>query len=332
MGGGILGSGIANGIFGGLTNVSGMMCIWFLNGFFQSFIWAPMVRFISEYTTQEECTRICLILSTTGPAGMTCAYGYSALCLRWWNWRWCFRGTAAFAIITALFWFFGTVYIKHNCLYEKREYKSGQKKAGCSGISFRKICVQSGLMGIMASACIHGMLKDGLTTWIPTYFVENFHTSAVSAVLLTMLLPVINLAGVFWADYWNRSRFYTEMKTVAVFYGVSLIAVLLMIVTQRSLLFSGLLFALVTTAMTGMNTLIISIIPLYFRKSGRVSTVIGILNASIYAGTALASYGFGVIAEGFGWKMLRVSWCFCAAAGMAVSFRFRKKWHEFRRE
>ena len=45
--------------------------------------------------------------------------------------------------------------------------------------------------------------------------------------------------------------------------------------------------------MTGASTMLLSLLPLRFHAMGRMATVTGLLNASAYVGSALASTGFG---------------------------------------
>lgn len=328
---GIMGSGITNSILGFLDNIVWMSAVWFANGIFQSFIWGPMARFISEQTSPDMSAKICLILSTTGPAGMLCAYGYSALCLRYLNWRYCFWGVSGWTLISACIWLCG-------CRKLMKERKISQQMPevkitidrNCK-IDFGRILMQSGFGGIILVSCIHGILKDGISTWIPTYLSEQFQISSDVSVIMTMILPIVNLFGVFWADCWNRKWFHTEVKTVAVFFEIVLMTVLCMIFWgDCQVVFSLVFLGIITTVMTGINTLIISLIPLHFKRYGKISTVIGILNLSAYLGTAIASYGTGWIAERWGWNALKIYWCVCAAIGGGISFKVYKKWDSFR--
>lgn len=328
---GVLGSGISNSILGCLSSISWMTVVWFANGLFQAFIWGPMARFISELVSPGMSVKICLMLSTTGPAGMLCAYGYSALCLKYLNWKYCFWGVAGWTVVTAFFWLYGCWMIakEQQISFITPKVKSEEDKNATE--DFKNIIMQSGLVGIILISCVHGVLKDGISTWIPTYLSDNFHMSSVVSVVMTMVLPVVNLIGVFWADYWNRRWFHTEVKTIAVFFGIAFVTILSMIYWgDYQAAISLAFFGIITTIMTGINTLIISLIPLHFKKCGKISTVIGILNMSAYVGTTIASYGSGWIADRWGWNALRICWCVCAAMGVGISLKGWKKWDAFR--
>ena len=67
-----------------------------------------------------------------------------------------------------------------------------------------------------------------------------------------------------------------------------------------------------TTCMTGASTMLLSLLPLRFHAMGRMATVTGLLNASAYVGSALASTGFGALSENGGWTaVLTGSPCGC---------------------
>ena len=86
--------------------------------------------------------------------------------------------------------------------------------------------------------------------------------------------------------------------------------------TGLSLPGSMVVFAVVTSMMTGVNTLFVSLLPMHFRGEGKVSTATGVLNAITHLGSAAASILFGVLTEKFGWGGTEFAWCLCGIAGM----------------
>lgn len=327
---GVAGAALMNLAFAYQAAPSGMKIIWFMNGIFQSMVWAPMAKWISDRVDRECCAKICLLLSTTSPVGMLCAYLMSAVCIRYYDWRKIFLSAAGMMGGIAVLWLVFSFRLEKmgRPVAEKRESREKEKDNG-----LWIAAVQSGLVIIAVSACFHGILKDGISTWVPVYLAENCSVSSVGAIILTMVLPVINLLGVYWADWWNQNCFHTEMKTVSAFFCITAAAVVGMsLFGKQSAVISIVFFAVITTSMTGINTLLVSLIPLYFKKAGCISTVIGVLNAATYGGTALGSWLFGVIAEKCGWGILRGIWFALGTAGAGISWMIWKKWHRFRRK
>ena len=63
---------------------------------------------------------------------------------------------------------------------------------------------------------------------------------------------------------------------------------------------------------------VMATLPLRFYRMGLLATVIGLLNASAYVGSALSSVGFGALSEQWGWTSVLVAWCAVSAAGAAL--------------
>lgn len=330
---GILTSGFINLAFGFTSDAHIMTALWLLNGLAQSFTWSPMVRLFSERLRGEQCVRVCLGMSTTGPAGMLGAYGAGALAISLGNWRASFFGAFLFMAGVAFVWLFGVRRLERRADKTDEEDEPSPDPSGDAAQTqwtLGRVTVCSGLVFIGAGCCLHGVLKDGVTTWVPTYLTESFHAGAGFSVALTMVLPIVNLAGVFLADRWTHRVFHNEMTVSAVFFAITAAAVLGMGLPFAGLAVSLVLFAVVTSAMAGVNTVFISLMPLHFKRTGRVSTVTGLLNSITYIGSGLASYGFGDLAGRFGWGVTRMFWCAVALAGVAFCVFGFRKWTRFR--
>lgn len=83
--------------------------------------------------------------------------------------------------------------------------------------------------------------------------------------------------------------------------------------------------------MHGINLLLIGLLPAYFKKYGRVSLLSGVLDASVYIGSALSAYGFAAAAEQSGWGAVILSWPLIALCGMAVCLLCTRPWERFQK-
>ena len=73
------------------------------------------------------------------------------------------------------------------------------------------------LAPVCLAACIHGLLKDGIMTWVPSFLQEKFSLLTAFSVSLTMLLPLVNLSGVYIGNAVNVRRFRNEASTACLF-------------------------------------------------------------------------------------------------------------------
>jgi OPA family glycerol-3-phosphate transporter-like MFS transporter len=90
--------------------------------------------------------------------------------------------------------------------------------------------------------------------------------------------------------------------------------------------------ALLTGSMHGVCSMLTAMIPPFFKKYGNVSTASGVLNACTYVGAAIATYGFAVLEEAFGWNFTILMWFFISCAGLAVCLIATPIWKKFRRD
>lgn len=179
-----------------------------------------------------------------------------------------------------------------------------------------ELVLASGMIFFCFGLMFQGVLKDGVTTWIPTYIREEFHMESVISIISTTVIPVLNLSGVYLASIANRKIFRSEIATSASFFALCAAALtLLRLYNGGSVITVLILFGLATTAMMAVNTMLVSMVPIYFAPYGKSSTASGILNSSAYAGGAISAYGIGVLSEKAGWDVTILIWIIIALLG-----------------
>ena len=195
-----------------------------------------------------------------------------------------------------------------------------------SGESFSSVLLHCGLLAVLFPVVIHGMLKDGVTTWVPTYITETFLTSPSFSILVTTVLPVLNLTGAYAARFVYEKCKGHEIRAAAVFFSAATAALCgLWVGKGISIVLTVFLFAVTTAAMMAVNTLFVNMLPLRFEKMGRVSTVSGFLNSAAYLGTAVSTFTIGVMVEKLGWNVTIGSWVMLTAGALAACVVFRKR-------
>jgi OPA family glycerol-3-phosphate transporter-like MFS transporter len=92
---------------------------------------------------------------------------------------------------------------------------------------------------------------------------------------------------------------------------------------------SVLLISLLTGSMNGVNFILISMLPAYFRKKGNTSLMTGVLNCCVYVGSAVSTYVFPLIANGGDWSTTIITWFVIAFVGTAVCLITTRPWKKF---
>lgn len=329
---GILGSGICNILMGFTSQIWQMVAIWCVNGLLQSLIWSPIIKLFSNWVPTERQKQFCVNINTSVPIGTFAAYAITALIVWKFEWRivFFFSSVCLFAISAA--WVFGIRRIERDV--EKNGISEQafavQSEKSFAGASMKRLILVSGMIFLCFGLMFQGILKDGVTTWIPTYIREVFQMDSAVSIISTTVIPIFNLSGVYLAAIVNNKLFNNEIMTGAAFFAVSAAALLLLRFFPGSSIVAALiLFGIATTAMMAVNTMLVSVVPIYFAPYGKSSTASGILNSSAYVGGAVSTYGIGVLSEIVGWDMTITIWIGIALLGMAACMIGKIYWKRF---
>ena len=333
---GLMVSGLCNLAMAGAKGSGLMTAVWCVNGLFQAFIWSPMIRLMYEYYKTETRMKACVSLNSSVPLGTMAVYGLTALVIWLSGWRTMFVLAGAALIGTSLFWITGMKRVER---YAAESGKMAEIPSGETGgsakaaVNWKSLLIQSGFLFLMMALFVQGALKDGVTTWVPTYISETYGLSAILAITSTMVIPVFNLLGVYLASFANLHWFRNEVRTAGAFFVVSAAAILVLrLASGRSMAVSFLMLALATTAMMAVNTMLIAVLPSYFGVIGRASSVSGLLNSSVNAGGAVSTYGIGALSVALGWNATIVIWFLMAAVSAVICFLTVRKWIAYRKE
>ena len=331
---GLFCSGLVNFLFPFMGSASLAAILWCINGFVQSMIWSPIVRQLSSWLPAHKRQQACVNMNGTVPVGTLAVYGMSALIVYLGSWKYVFFTSGVLLTAMSFIWFFGISGLESRL--DSEEAPVVQDASGPvvteRSLSLGKLAVLSALPLCLLGLFMQGMLKDGVTTWIPTFLEENFGLTAAASILCTTIVPIINLGGVYFGSWVNRRFFKNEVLAALVFFTVGLAALLLLTFAPiHSAVLSLLLLAVTTTFMMGINTLLASMMPHYFVQFGVCSTVTGFLNSAVYLGSAASSYGNGAVVEHFGWDAIMYIWCICAVLGILFCALAVTKWKAFRK-
>ncbi|HPE94809.1 MAG TPA: MFS transporter [Bacillota bacterium] len=335
---GLAGSGCANILMACVNNGTQAIFIWGLNGLFCSMLWAPLVRCFADYMDSGDRMRAGINISTTIPVGTICAYLLCSLLLNFASWRTVFAVSGAAVLLCSAVWLAGMLSIRKYCravsyenirqrqAFSEKSAASGNKKSG-----FFKLFITYGVIFTAVAILFNGVLKDGITVWIPTFLKNTFGVSASFAAAISIILPIVNLLGAYGANLLNRRVIKNEMATSGVMFAISLMSILtLYFAGHSSIVLSAFLLALSTSSMLGANTMFLTFIPLSFGAFGRSASMTGFLDACSYIASAVSSLLIGITAVRFGWNVTVLIWGAVALCGGAICAAGMGKWKKSR--
>lgn len=274
-----------------------MTAVWCVNGFAQAFMWPPLVRLMTGLFNEEDYRRCSIRVSWGSSVGTMVLYLLSPVLISIASWKAMFFFSAASGILMALVW-------ARACPQVEMKAKATEKKSGGAAILLTPM-----MLFVMVAIILMGALRDGVTTWMPTYIGETYSLGAAVATLTGVVMPLFGmacqkLAAVFYGKMQGK-----PLPAAASFCALAVAACALLIVTSgKSAAMSVLGAAMLTGAMHGTNSVLIMLMPSHFRHTGHVSTISGVLNACVYIGSALSTYGFAAMSESAGWSGTIMLW------------------------
>lgn len=312
-------------------SLSLMAVLWGANGIFQSMLWSPLLRIYSETVNEKLKKGAILNIALSLPVGTVLSYLASTFIISKLTYKYVFicGGAVILAMsVAALICFAavksGIVKKKKETLAEETNHSEEQKK------SLWAVIALSGLIVILIPSFLHGMMRDGITNWVPTMITEVYGVSPSLSTFLTIALPVFNAFGAYAVTPLYKKLGENEMKTAGVTAAAALVPMLMLLfIGKVPVYLIVFLLALTTASMYALNYLIISRVPVRFSAYSCTSSISGILNSFAYIGCAVSVYGFGAVSQKAGWTMVIIIWIAAGALTSAFAFLSNKKWHKF---
>ena len=176
---------------------------------------------------------------------------------------------------------------------------------------------------------LQGILKDGITSWMPTYMNEVFNLTSEISILMNVILPIFSILCVYFAGVLYRNVFKNELTESLVFFLTALILSIIFYIFKSNIVISVICAALITGCMHAINLMLISYLPLRFKKYDKVAFVTGLSNSFSYVGSAISSYGFAAVALSFGWNTLVFIWIGAGLSASIILGLTAARWKKF---
>lgn len=298
-----------------------MAILWGVNGFAQAMMWPPIVKILVANMDDNMYAYAVVRVSWGSSIATIAVYLISPLIIGFAGWQGVFYFSAAIGAIVTVVWFF-----------MRRSVRVPQIQQG-SDMPVKARILRKALFPIAFIALgiiFQGMLRDGVTSWMPSYLTEIFHLGNRTSIFCTVSLAVFGMLSYSVATMLYKRFFSNEVTCGGVIFGISIAAALLLF-----LFFDGgavltiLLMALITSCMHGVNLMLITHVPKRFKKYGNISTISGALNACTYIGSAIFTYAVALLSEKIGWQYTVGVWAIIALLGTVCCFIATKPWQKF---
>ncbi|MGN1316804.1 MAG: MFS transporter [Acutalibacteraceae bacterium] len=313
------------------TTNTQMAVVWGFNGFALSLLWAAILKILANIINDGMRAKACLNISATLPIGTILAYLFASLSIKFINWKFAFYIPSAILLGVGIFFGISYIIVKPH-ITQRETVINTLPENKKSSYRLLPLLITAGIFFVLPADIIYGLIKEGISTWTPTMITEVYSTDPSFSAFLSILLPILNITGVYIITPIYKKIFKKdELKTGAAIILFALVPLSSLIFMERlPAVLSVALLAVITTALSAYNYMIITLVPMQFSYCSRTATVTGIMNTAAYAGCAAASYGFGIISDKIGWNGTVLVWIGLAVITFLITLGASGRWKKFK--
>ncbi|MBQ7595444.1 MAG: MFS transporter [Clostridia bacterium] len=292
-----------------------MMClVWGVNGFAQSLMWPPMVKIMKIALTADGYNKGCVSVSWGSTIATIMIYLVSPFIISVSNWRGVFFVNGSVAVMMSAVWIYLLTKIeKQTGLYYP--LMKGRQERQKHSFAMDGVL----LVFVMLAIFLQGSLRDGITTWIPTYIYEVFKLNSEKSILTGVIVPVFSLASIQLTSIMFNKMGKKPFKCTALLFITAVVSAgSLAVFSSISIIVTVILSALIVACMHGINLILVCMLPAIYADEKNMSTLSGTLNFTTYVGSAASTYGFAVLSDSAGWNGTVIMWTAIAALGAVM--------------
>ena len=283
-------------------------------GFGLSMVRGPLMKIISENTEPNQARTICVFFSFASFAGPLIASLFAMVN----NWVWGYLLAGILAVAVA-----AVAYIGLNTMERKGTitYRSSKGEGLGALISVFKI---EKFAFYMVIACIVEIAGASVSFWIPTFLTDGLQFDKDTANFLFSGISTCRSFMPFVALAIFRATKEKDIPMMRISFALSSGFFLLMLLSNHPYI-SILFLLLALMSMSCSSSLLWSIYIPSLGKTGKVSSVNGILDCTGYIAAALANLLFANLMANVGWNMVIVLWASLGVIGILSTFFAKSK-------
>ena len=305
---------------------------WAINGFAQALMWPPMMRIMTKFFSQDEFQSACVKVSYGSASGTIAVYLFSPVFISLFGFKSVFAFCGSVALAVGLIW---------KVWFEKLRRKEWKTDGGSvvkitdnkNLSSANKAMSIIVLAAIMISVIFQGALRDGITTWMPSYISETFNLDGAVSILTGVVMPIFAMFSLKLTQIVSSKILKNELVCSGVVFSLTVVCALILgVFSDKNIALSVFLSAVLIGCMHAVNFVLVCVVPPYFAKQGKVSLVSGIINSCTYVGSAVSTYAIAIFSADYGWKNTIMLWAAIALGGAVLCFAFKNAWKKYIKE
>lgn len=303
-----------------------MALLWSINGLAQAFLWPPMVKLLSMHLSENDYQRGVVFLSNGGMVGSTAVYLLAPLLFPMFGWKGIFYLSAFCGLLMMLLWHIF-------CPKDEEEQCTPAMAKESPSPTVTTPLARYGLLLtlIMAANIAQGIMRDGVTAWVPSYISDVFHLANDKAILISIALPLLGILGIVFSSKLHARYLRNPITCGLFFFSFGLASTLgLYFFRGHSAIADAVLMGTTVATMHAVNVMLIGMVPSHFAHTGRISLISGLLNSCTYVGSAISTYGVAVLSEQRGWTVTIGCWTAILLLGILLCLACLPLWRKHR--
>ena len=303
--------------------------LWGINGFAQAMMWPPMVKILVSASDSDTYNYSVIRIYWGSSFGTILVYLVSPLIISLVGWEFVFVFCAIIGGSAIVLWQTVRSRINTEAVIDdessnEEEDPTGQRFPASAAFPIALISV---------AIIMQGMLRDGISSWMPTYLSEVFSLDNETSILLTVSLAIFSIAIISFTGTIYKKHFENEVVLGGVLFAVATVSSLLLyLLFNNGVALAVVLMMLINGCMHGINLMLITHVPKRFKKYGNISTISGAINSCTYIGAAISTYLIALLSEVIGWHGTIAVWGAIAFVGVACCFAAAMRWKKFYNE
>ncbi len=293
--------------------------LWLINGFLLSMLWPCQIRLLTETLSKKYMARTGIIMGSTVAVGTVAVYLMSALFTKVNMFRLTFVMSAILLPASALLWLLTVSKIVKKISFASPLEEDEEETVAPVGVvqdttTMSKRALRLSIVMLALFAFFGNLIKDGLTTWVPSILLEQYDLGAAFSIVLSLALPFVTLLSNPFAIAFHKKLSDFVLQCAAVFLmSGTIIGIVIGSLSFGQVIITLICFALVCFLLASSHSVITSHFPLFMKGKINSGMLAGVLNGFAYLGSTVSSYGLGLVRELAGWDA--VFWLLLAICG-----------------
>ena len=184
-----------------------VMCVlWTINGFAQAMMWPPIVKIMVSTMDEATYSSASVIVSLGSSFGTVGVYLTAPLIIKLLSWQLVFTASALVGLTSVIIWAF----VKNRVYEPDAASVNSPEAAKKERFTFPKAAIFP-LIFIFLAIILQGMLRDGVSSWMPTLLTESFKMDSSVSILCTVSLAIFSIFAFIIAGQFYKRLFKNEV-------------------------------------------------------------------------------------------------------------------------